>query len=55
VTNALKYAYTEGQGVISISIRQTDHGHVRLEVSDSGVGLPDVRHGGLEKSLDEGD
>ncbi|TDK35155.1 GAF domain-containing protein [Rhizobium deserti] len=51
VTNALKYAYPEGQGVISISIRQTDHGHLRLEVSDSGVGLPDGFDTASSKSL----
>jgi two-component sensor histidine kinase len=41
VTNALKYAYPDGPGLVLVSIRQTDHGHLRLEVSDSGIGLPD--------------
>jgi two-component sensor histidine kinase len=49
VTNALKYAYPDGDGIVSVSIRQTDHGHLRLEVSDYGVGLPD----GFDTSVSE--
>jgi two-component sensor histidine kinase len=41
VTNSLKYAYPDGQGVVSISIRQTEDSHLRLEVRDAGVGLPE--------------
>ncbi len=40
VTNAVKYAYPEGEGVIEISAREIE-GQLRLEVSDQGVGLPD--------------
>lgn len=40
VTNAVKYAYPEGEGVIEISAREIE-GQLRLEVSDQGIGLPD--------------
>ena len=40
VTNAVKYAYPEGEGVIKISAREIE-GQLGLEVSDQGVGLPD--------------
>jgi two-component system, sensor histidine kinase PdtaS len=40
VTNAVKYAYPEGRGKIDINAREMD-GHLHVEVSDQGVGLPD--------------
>jgi len=40
VTNAVKYAYPEGSGDIEVSAREID-GHLRVEVSDSGAGLPE--------------
>jgi two-component sensor histidine kinase/putative methionine-R-sulfoxide reductase with GAF domain len=40
VTNAVKYAYPEGGGVIEVSAREIQ-GHVRVEVSDQGIGLPE--------------
>ena len=39
VTNAVKYAYPEGGGVIEVSAREIDE-HLHVEVSDQGVGLP---------------
>ncbi|PTM44919.1 two-component sensor histidine kinase [Sphingomonas aerolata] len=39
VTNAIKYAYGEGGGVIAVTIRNAD-GRILLTVSDDGVGLP---------------
>lgn len=45
LSNALKYAYGDGEGEISMSITYTD-GRVRLEVADNGPGMPaeDVEH-----------
>jgi two-component system, sensor histidine kinase PdtaS len=40
VTNAVKYAYPEGGGVIEVSAREIE-GQLRVEVSDEGIGLPD--------------
>ncbi len=40
VTNAVKYAYPEGDGAIEISAREIA-GHLHVEVSDQGIGLPD--------------
>ena len=40
VTNAVKYAYPECGGVIEVSAREIE-GHLRVEVSDRGIGLPD--------------
>jgi two-component system, sensor histidine kinase PdtaS len=40
VTNAVKYAYPEGGGVIEVSAREIA-GHLHVEVSDQGIGLPD--------------
>jgi two-component sensor histidine kinase len=39
VTNAVKYAYPEGGGVIEVSAREVK-GHLHVEVSDRGIGLP---------------
>jgi two-component system, sensor histidine kinase PdtaS len=41
VTNAVKYAYPEGSGDIEVSAREMD-GHLHVEVSDHGVGLPEA-------------
>jgi two-component sensor histidine kinase len=41
VTNAIKYAYPDGAGgEIKVSAREIE-GHLEVEVSDEGVGLPD--------------
>jgi two-component system, sensor histidine kinase PdtaS len=40
VTNAIKYAYLDGPGVITIDARAVDR-HLRIEISDEGAGLPD--------------
>src|SRR5450432_3234617 len=40
VTNAVKYAYPKGGGVIEVSAREVDE-NLRVEVSDQGIGLPD--------------
>jgi len=40
VTNAVKYAYQDGSGEIEVSAREVD-GHLHVEVSDHGVGLPE--------------
>ncbi|MGE9010593.1 sensor histidine kinase [Leptospira interrogans] len=39
VTNAMKYAYPEGGGVIEVSAREIDE-HLHVRVSDQGIGLP---------------
>ena len=39
VTNAVKYAYVDGPGVIRVDAREID-GHLRVEISDEGAGLP---------------
>ncbi|WLA82156.1 histidine kinase dimerization/phosphoacceptor domain -containing protein [Bradyrhizobium elkanii] len=40
VTNAIKYAYPGGRGAIEVAAREID-GHLHVEVSDEGIGLPD--------------
>jgi two-component sensor histidine kinase len=40
VTNAVKYAYVDGPGVIRVDAREID-GHLLVEISDEGGGLPD--------------
>jgi len=40
VTNAIKYAYPAGGGEIKVSAREIT-GHLRIQVSDEGIGLPD--------------
>jgi two-component system, sensor histidine kinase PdtaS len=39
LTNAVKYAYPEGGGVIEVSAREIK-GHLQVEVTDQGIGLP---------------
>lgn len=39
-TNALKHAFPEGAGEISVSLSATNDGEVVLRVADNGVGLP---------------
>jgi two-component sensor histidine kinase len=39
VTNAVTYAYPRGVGAIEVSAREVE-GHLRVEVSDQGIGLP---------------
>ena len=39
VTNAVKYAYPEGGGVIEVSAREIDE-HLHVRVTDQGIGLP---------------
>jgi two-component sensor histidine kinase len=52
VTNAFKYAYPSALGgAVDVALRETDGG-IRLEVADSGVGLPEsVSFGASTKSL----
>ena len=40
VTNAVKYAYPEGSGAIEVTAREVG-GHLHVEVSDHGAGLPE--------------
>jgi len=39
ITNAYKYAFTNGEGIITITLEQTEHNYI-LEVQDNGPGLP---------------
>ncbi|PKL17913.1 MAG: hypothetical protein CVV49_08655 [Spirochaetae bacterium HGW-Spirochaetae-5] len=42
VTNALKYAFPDNaKGIITINLKLTDAGIIRLSVRDNGIGLPD--------------
>ena len=40
-TNALKYAYPEGKGVVQVSCSMQGGDRLKLVVEDRGVGLPD--------------
>ena len=40
VTNAVKYAYVDGPGVIRVDAREID-GHLLVEIADEGLGLPE--------------
>jgi PAS domain S-box-containing protein len=41
VTNAIKYAFPDGKaGQIHVAVQGTDNSHVRLLVSDNGIGFP---------------
>ncbi len=42
ITNALKYAYPKDTiGEVAVDLTQSNDRHVRLSISDNGVGLPD--------------
>lgn len=41
VTNASKYAYPDGPGVIAVSARKRE-GYLEIEVADHGIGLPEA-------------
>lgn len=51
VTNAFKYAYPDGAGTVLVLITPSELGHIRLEVSDTGVGLPSGFDAASSKSL----
>jgi len=51
VTNAVKYAYPEGNGEVWASIRDEGGGRLRLVVCDGGIGLPTSFHGLTSASL----
>lgn len=51
VTNAFKYAYPDGFGEVFVGIHKTAQGHLRLEVADRGIGLPEGFDGATSRSL----
>jgi two-component sensor histidine kinase len=56
VTNAVKYSHPAGiGGQITLACRQGPEGHLTIEVSDDGVGMPDgfdpMKHGHLGFTL----
>jgi PAS domain S-box-containing protein len=40
VTNAFAYAYPDGSGTVTVSVRRGDDDQVSIAVSDRGIGLP---------------
>jgi two-component sensor histidine kinase len=42
VTNAIKYAFADGDGVIVVALQHTSNNKVLLTISDNGIGLPDT-------------
>ena len=40
VSNALKYAFPEGKGMITITMTDTEAGHYELVIKDNGIGMP---------------
>jgi two-component sensor histidine kinase len=51
VTNAFKYAYPEGSGKVRVELTADSPERLRLEVSDTGVGLPTDSNPARSKSL----
>lgn len=43
VTNALKFAFPQGQGRISVELRATSQNLYRLTIRDDGIGIPSKR------------
>ncbi len=42
ITNSLKYAFIEtGEGTITISLRETSKGQLKLVIGDNGIGIPE--------------
>ncbi len=41
VSNALKYAYPDGEGPVTVTAGKSAEGDVTVSVGDNGVGLPD--------------
>ena len=58
LTNAIKYAYPDRQGTVSVTLRNAGEGRVRMTVADDGIGLPDGfserRHASLGYRIIEG-
>ncbi|WP_353644992.1 histidine kinase dimerization/phosphoacceptor domain -containing protein [Mesorhizobium sp. WSM2239] len=59
ITNAVKYAYPEGFGEVRLAVASAEQGgHLSLEVSDRGIGLPagqdSAKSGGLGTKLISG-
>jgi len=51
VTNAFKYAYPDGSGGVRVELTSDSPERLRLEVSDTGVGLPPDFNPGRSRSL----
>ncbi len=52
ISNVLKHAYAGGQqGIISISMQESDDGTIILKVKDNGVGIPEEVDVEMTKSL----
>ncbi|MCR9257844.1 MAG: transporter substrate-binding domain-containing protein [Alphaproteobacteria bacterium] len=46
ISNALKHAFPQGRGKVSLFLTRLEDGHIRLRVRDDGIGLPE----GLDES-----
>ncbi|WP_339713259.1 sensor histidine kinase [uncultured Kriegella sp.] len=51
VTNSLKYAFKEDNGMIKIAIENLDDKNFRLEIGDNGVGFTNIPKKGKKSSL----
>jgi two-component sensor histidine kinase len=52
ITNSVKYAFPgEGKGVISIKTELIDSEHLKLTISDNGIGLPEDFGSSKSRSL----